>query len=178
MLLEDRLVAIIEPVAEAAGFELVRVKITGGQTKTLQVMAERPDRTMSAGDCAKLSRALSPVLEEADPIEGAYNLEVSSPGIDRPLVKLKDFDHWQGWPAKLELNRLIEGRKRFKGVVAGVDDGKVAFDIEGEEDTALFPLEWIASAQLVLTDDLIKQTMKADKEARQATGEDEMETSQ
>ncbi|WP_375201906.1 ribosome maturation factor RimP [Hyphococcus sp.] len=178
MLLEDRLVAIIEPVAEAAGFELVRVKITGGQTKTLQVMAERPDRTMSAGDCAKLSRALSPVLEEADPIEGAYNLEVSSPGIDRPLVKLKDFDHWQGWPAKLELNRLIEGRKRFKGVVAGVDDGKVAFDIEGEEDTALFPLEWIASAQLVLTEELIKQTMKADKEARQATGEDEMETSQ
>lgn len=178
MLLEDRLVALIEPVANAAGFELVRVRITGGQTKTLQVMAERPDRTMSAEDCAKLSRALSPMLEEADPIEGHYNLEVSSPGIDRPLVRLKDFDDWQGWPAKLELNRLVEGRKRFKGVVAGVDEGKAAFDIEGEEDTALFPLEWIASAQLVLTDELIKQTMKADKKARQTTGEDEMETSQ
>ncbi len=178
MLIEDRLVALIEPVANAAGFELVRVRITGGQTKTLQVMAERPDRTMSAGDCAKLSRALSPALEEADLIDGAYNLEVSSPGIDRPLVRLKDFHDWQGWPAKLELNRLVEGRKRFKGVVAGVDDGKVAFDIEGEEDTALFPLEWIASAQLVLTDELIKQTMKADKQARQTTGEDEMETSQ
>jgi len=178
LLLEDRLVALIEPVANAAGFELVRVRVTGGQTKTLQVMAERPDRTMSAGDCAKLSRALSPALEEADLIDGAYTLEVSSPGIDRPLVRLKDFHDWQSWPAKLELNRLVEGRKRFKGVVAGVDDGKVAFDIEGEEDTALFPLEWIASAQLVLTDELIKQTMKADKQARQTTGEDEMETSQ
>lgn len=178
MLLEDRIAALIEPVVKDAGFELVRVRITGGQTKTLQIMAERPDRTMSAEDCAKLSRALSPVLEEHDPIEGNYNLEVSSPGIDRPLVKLKDFDDWRGWPAKLELNRLVEGRKRFKGVVAGVDDGKVAFDIEGEEETALFPLDWIASAQLVLTDDLIRETMKADKKARQSNGEDEMETSQ
>ena len=178
MLLEDRIAALIEPIVKDAGFELVRVRITGGQTKTLQVMAERADRTMSAEDCAKLSRALSPALDEHDPIEGNYNLEVSSPGIDRPLVKLKDFDDWRGWPAKLELNRLVEGRKRFKGVVAGVDDGKVAFDIEGEEDTALFPLEWIASAQLVLTDDLIRETMKADKKARQTNGEDEMETSQ
>ena len=169
---------MIEPVAQTAGFELVRVRITGGQTKTLQVMAERPDRTMSASDCAKLSRALSPVLDDTDPIEGNYTLEVSSPGIDRPLVRLKDFEDWQGWPAKLELNRLVEGRKRFKGVVAGVDDGKAAFDIEGEEDTALFPLEWIASAQRVLTDELIRETMKADKQARQTTGENEMESSQ
>ena len=184
MLLEDRLVQLIEPVAETAGFELVRVKITGGQTKTVQIMAERPDRTMSANDCAKLSRALSPVLEDANPIEGAYVLEVSSPGIDRPLVRLKDFGDWQGWPAKLELNRLVEGRKRFKGVLAGIDDGKVAFDIEGEEETALFPHEWIASAQLILTDELIRETMKADKKARleqndqEETGENPMETSQ
>ena len=181
-MLEDRLVELLEPTVEAVGFELVRVRITGGQTKTLQIMAERPDRTMSAEDCARLSRALSPVLEEADPIQGQYNLEVSSPGIDRPLVRLKDFDDWQGWPAKLELNRLVEGRKRFKGVVAGVDDGNVAFDIDDEEETALFPFEWIASAQLILTDELIKETMKAEKEARPeteiATGEDEMETSQ
>ncbi|MEO1136092.1 MAG: ribosome maturation factor RimP [Pseudomonadota bacterium] len=183
MLLEDRLVALIEPVVETAGFELVRVRITGGQTKTLQVMAERPDRTMTAENCATLSRALSPVLDEHDPIAGNYNLEVSSPGIDRPLVKPKDFEDWQGWPAKLELNRLVEGRKRFKGVVAGMDEGKVAFDIEGEEDTALFPIEWIASAQLVLTDELIKETMRADKHNRAQddedhTGEDAMETSQ
>ncbi|MEZ5892403.1 MAG: ribosome maturation factor RimP [Parvularculaceae bacterium] len=177
MTLENRLVALIEPVAAAAGFELIRVRITGAQRKTLQVMAERPDHTMTAEECAILSRALSVMLDEADPIEGEYTLEVSSPGIDRPLTRLKDFEDWQGWPAKLELNRLIEGRKRFKGVVAGVDDGKAAFDIEGEEETALFPLEWIASAQLILTDELIRETMKADKKARQTTGDDVMETS-
>ncbi len=188
MLLEDRLFALIEPVAQTAGFDLIRVKITGGQIKTLQVMAERPDRSMSANDCAKLSRALGPVLEDTDPMQGAYTLEVSSPGIDRPLVRLKDFEDWQGWDAKLELDRLVEGRKRFKGVLAGLDDGKVAFDIEGEDETALFPLEWIASAQLILSDELIRETMRADKKARleqdlertdqEATGDNPMETSQ
>ena len=164
MSLQDQhLFDLINPVVETAGFELVRVKVTGGKTKVLQVMAERPDKTMTAEDCAKLSRALSPVLEEADPISGTYTLEVSSPGIDRPLVRLKDFNDWQGWPAKLELNRLVEGRKRFSGVVAGIDDGKVAFDIEGEEETALFPLEWIASAKLVLTDELITESLKTAK---------------
>ena len=161
---DQRLFDLINPVAEATGFELVRVRVTGSRTKTLQVMAERPDRTMSAGDCAKLSRALSPVLEEADPIEGAYTLEVSSPGIDRPLVREKDFHDWQGWPAKLELNRLVEGRKRFQGIVGGMDEGKVAFDIEGEDETALFPLDWIASAKLILTDELIKESLKAGKQ--------------
>ena len=162
-LLEDRLRSLIEPAVEAAGFELVRVRVTGGRTKTLQVMAERPDHTMSAEDCAVLSRALSPVLDEADPIEGNYNLEVSSPGIDRPLVRLKDFEDWRGWPAKLELNRLVEGRKRFSGVVAGVEDGMAAFDIEGEDETALFPIDWIASAKLVLTDELIRESLKTAK---------------
>lgn len=168
MTLEARLAELIAPVIDAAGFELVRVRITGGATKTLQVMAERPDRTMTAQDCAQLSKALSPVLEEADPIEGNYNLEVSSPGIDRPLVRKKDFEEWRGWPAKLELNRLVEGRKRFKGVLAGLDEGKVAFDIEGEEETALFPMEWIAHAQLILTEDLIRETMKTEKQDRTA----------
>ena len=177
-LVEDRLTGLIAPVAEAAGFELIRVRVTGGRTKTLQVMAERPDHTMSAADCAQLSRALSPVLEESDPIEGQYTLEVSSPGIDRPLVRLKDFDDWQGWPAKLELDRLVEGRKRFSGVVAGVEDGQVAFDIDGESETALFPLEWIASAKLVLTDDLIRESLKAGKSPKEDaldTGEGENE---
>lgn len=192
MTLEHRLVDLLTPVVETAGFELVRVRITGGRTKTLQVMAERPDRTMSAGDCATLSRALSPALEEHDPIEGKYNLEVSSPGIDRPLVREKDFADWQGWPAKLELNRLVEGRKRFKGVLAGMDDGKIAFDIEGEDETALFAIDWIASAQLVLTDELIRETMNAEKKGgandaardldetieENAEGDDLMETTQ
>ncbi len=159
--LEDTLTDLIGPVAAGAGFELIRVRVTGGNTKTLQVMAERPDHSMTAEDCATLSRALSPVLEEADPIAGHYNLEVSSPGIDRPLVRLKDFDDWRGWEAKLELNRLVEGRKRFAGVVAGVDDGMVAFDIDGEDETALFPLAWIASAKLVLTDELIRESLKS-----------------
>ncbi len=168
MTLEARLNDLIAPIVDAAGFELVRVRVTGSNTKTLQVMAERPDKTMTAEDCAKLSRALSPALEDADPIEGNYNLEVSSPGIDRPLVREKDFEDWQGWQAKLELNRLVEGRKRFKGVLAGMDDGKVALDIEGEDETALFPMEWIASAQLILTEDLIRETMRAEKEDRPA----------
>lgn len=160
----DHLFELIRPVVEAEGFELVRVRVTGAKTRTLQVMAERPDKTMTASDCAALSRALSLVLDAADPIEGGYVLEVSSPGIDRPLVRPKDFEDWQGWPAKLELNRLIEGRKRFSGIVAGMDEGKVAFDIDGEEETALFPLDWIASAKLILTDDLIKESLKAGKE--------------
>lgn len=158
---QDRLFDLLAPVVEDAGFELVRVRVTGANTKTLQVMAERADKTMSAGDCAKLSRALSPVLEDNDPVEGRYVLEVSSPGIDRPLVRTKDFVDWQGWPAKLELNRMVEGRKRFQGIVAGMDDGKVAFDIEGEEETALFPFDWIASAKLILTDELIRESLKA-----------------
>ena len=165
--IDKRLTELLLPVVEQEGFELVRVRVTGGAKKTLQVMAERPDHTMTAGDCAALSRALSPVLEEADPIDGNYNLEVSSPGIDRPLVRPKDFEDWQGWAAKLELNQLVEGRKRFSGVVAGMDDGKVAFDIEGEEDTALFPIDWIASAKLILTDELIEASLKAGETAPQ-----------
>jgi len=165
--LNAHLVALVEPIVEALGFELVRIRVTGANVKTLQVMAERADKTMSAKDCARLSRAVSPVLEEADPIEGAYVLEVSSPGIDRPLVRLKDFDDWRGYEAKLELDRLVEGRKRFAGVLAGLDDGRIAFDIEGEEGTALFSFDWIVSAKLVLTDALVTQSLKAAKQPPQ-----------
>ena len=168
----DALFDLIRPVVEGEGFDLVRVRVTGSKTRTLQVMAERSDHTMTAEDCAALSRALSPVLEAADPFHGAYVLEVSSPGIDRPLVRPKDFEDWEGWPAKLELNRLVEGRKRFTGTVAGMDEGKVAFDIDGEEETALFPIEWIASAKLVLTDALIEASLKAGAKAGEAPGAD------
>lgn len=156
---------MIDPAVAAAGFELVRVKLSGSQSVTLQVMAERPDRTMSAEDCAALSRALSPLLEEADPIAGAYRLEVSSPGIDRPLTRLKDYNDWQGYEAKIELDRLVEGRKRFQGVLAGVDKDNVQLDIEGEDETALIPFKWILSARLVLTDELVRESLKAAKEA-------------
>ena len=153
------------PVADDEGFDLVRVRVTGAKTLTVQVMAERPDKTMTAEDCARLSRALSPMLEAADPISDAYTLEVSSPGIDRPLTRLSDFEDWDGYAAKIELDRLVEGRKRFRGVLAGVEDGAVAFDIDGEEETAIIPFEWVADAKLVLTDDLIAESLKAAKKA-------------
>jgi ribosome maturation factor RimP len=163
--LSDRIEKLVAPVVAAGGFELVRVKLTGAEMKTLQIMAERPDHTMSAEDCASLSRALSPVLEEADPIPGAYRLEVSSPGIDRPLTRLKDFHDWQGYEARIDLDRMIEGQKKFKGVLAGVDGDNIALDIEGEAETALIPYAWVQSAKLVLTDELIRESLKAAKAA-------------
>ncbi|MEL6213004.1 MAG: ribosome maturation factor RimP [Pseudomonadota bacterium] len=166
--LEDTLVSLISPVVDDEGFELVRVRVTGAKQKTIQVMAERADKTMSAEDCARLSRALSPVLEAADPIEGAYTLEVSSPGIDRPLTRFSDFDDWVGYDAKLELDRLVEGRKRFRGVLAGTDDGNVCIDIEGEDETALVPDDGVMSAKLVLTDQLMRESLAAAKAAEAA----------
>ena len=160
---EDRsLLELLDPVAEAAGYEIVRVRLMGGHTRRLQIMAERPDPHggpgyMDVDDCAKLSRAVSEVLDAADPIAGEYTLEVSSPGVDRPLTRLADFETYEGYLARIELDRLAEGRKRFKGVLAGVDDGQVAFDLEGEEETALIPFAWIVEAKLVLTDQLMKR---------------------
>ncbi|MEL6363591.1 MAG: ribosome maturation factor RimP [Pseudomonadota bacterium] len=183
---EDSLVSLIEPVAEGLGYELVRVRMTGSSTRTLQVMGERPDGTMSAKDCATLSRALSPVLDEVDPIPGAYVLEVSSPGVDRPLTRLKDFERWEGFEAKLELDRMVEGQKRFRGVLAGVEEGAVGVDLDGEEETAFFPAEWIASAKLVLTDDLMEAArlaqpqpqMEFDPDALDLEAADEDDTSE
>jgi ribosome maturation factor RimP len=163
--LDRRIEELVAPAVAAAGYELVRVRITGRETKTLQVMAERPDRTMSADDCAELSHRLSAVLDEADPIAGAYRLEVSSPGIDRPLVRLKDFEDWRGYEARIDLDRMVEGRKRFKGVLAGVEDANIRLDIEGESETALIPFAWIQGAKLVLTDALVRQSLKAAKAA-------------
>ena len=167
--LEQRIETLVAPAIAAAGFELVRVRMTGKETKTLQIMAERADHSMSAEDCADLSRALSPILEDADPIDGAYRLEISSPGIDRPLTRLKDFHDWQGYEAKIELDRMIEGRKKFKGVVAGVENENICLDIEGEAETALIPYAWIHSAKLVLTDELVRESLKAAKDALKET---------
>ncbi len=159
----DRLTNLLDPIAQMAGYELVRVAIIGGKTSILQIMAEKPDGTMSANNCAELSRALSAMLDESDPIAGEYTLEVSSPGIDRPLTRLKDFDRWQGYQAKLELTHMIENRKRFKGVLAGVEAGNICIDLDGEEDTALIPFDLLATAKLILTDDLIRDTLRAAK---------------
>ncbi len=164
--LEQRITDLAEPIAAGAGFDLIRIVVSGKKSLTVQVMAERPDHTMTAEDCAILSRALSPIMDEADPIEGAYSLEVSSPGIDRPLVRQKDFHDWQGYEVKIELNTPIEGQKRFRGILGGLDGDNVCLDISGEEETALIPFEMIGAAKLVLTDELIRDSLRASKAAQ------------
>jgi ribosome maturation factor RimP len=153
------LLELLDPVAEAAGYEIVRLRLMGGEhARRLQIMAERPvDGDMNVEDCARLSRAISEVMDAADPIAGEYVLEVSSPGVDRPLTRLKDFTEYEGYDARIELDRLAEGRKRFKGQLAGVEGDSVAIDLEGEEETALVPFAWIVEAKLVLTDQLMKR---------------------
>src|SRR6056297_577352 len=123
--IDRRMAEIIAPVIEDMGFELVRVRLMGGKTQTLQIMAERPDGGIEVNDCAEISNAISAVLDVEDPILDAYTLEVSSPGIDRPLTRLKDFEAFEGYEAKLETAELIDGRKRFKGMLAGVEGDEV-----------------------------------------------------
>ena len=164
------LLDLLDPVAEAAGYEIVRLRLMGGNTRRLQIMAERPNPDglgqMEIHDCATLSRAISDVLDAADPIAGEYTLEVSSPGIDRPLTRLKDFKACEGLEARIEIDRMAEGRKRFKGLLAGVTGQDVLIDLEGEADhTAQIPLAWIVDAKLVLTDDLMKRGA-AERETR------------
>ena len=162
------LLELLQPVAEAAGYEIVRLRLMGGGVRRLQIMAERPDGSMEIDDCAALSRAISEVLDAADPITGEYSLEVSSPGIDRPLTRLKDFEAYEGFEARIELDRMAEGRKRFRGKLAGVEGDDVLIDLEGEDDnTAQVPFAWIIDAKLVLTDDLMKRGA-AERDARLA----------
>lgn len=162
---EDRaLIELLDPIAESQGLEIVRVRLMGGTLRRrLQIMAERPsDHDISVEECARLSRAVSEVLDAADPIAGEYLLEVSSPGIDRPLTRLIDFQLFEGFEARLETDRMVEGRRRFRGVLAGVEDAEtanpmVAVDLEDEDDTALLPFAWLNDAKLILTDALLKR---------------------
>jgi ribosome maturation factor RimP len=156
---EDRsLIELLDPVAEAAGYEIVRLRLMGGNTRRLQIMAEQPDGSMDVDGCARLSRALSEVLDAADPISGEYLLEVSTPGIDRPLTRLKDFETFEGFEARLELDRLAEGRKRFRGQLAGIEDQNIGINLEEEPDATVYvPFAWITEAKLVLTDELLKR---------------------
>jgi ribosome maturation factor RimP len=154
---------IIEPAVEAAGFKLVRLRLMGGKTKTLQIMAERPDGSMNVEDCAALSRALSDFLDTEDPIEGEYHLEISSPGIDRPLTRLGDFARWSGHEAKIELAQPDEGgRKRFKGLLLGLDGSDIQVEVDGARRTFSFRSD--AEAKLVLTDKLIAEDLKGKKQ--------------
>jgi ribosome maturation factor RimP len=170
--IEARIAAIVGPVAEDLGFRLVRIRVSGLNGKTLQIMAERPDGTMNVNDCEGLSKAVSPVLDIEDPIHDAYNLEVSSPGIDRPLVRLSDFETWAGHIAKIETQRLIDGRKRFRGQIIGVKEGAALLKRDDatrdEPDMFEVPVAEISEAKLVLTDELVREALKRDKSLREA----------
>ena len=157
-----RLLELIDPVAEGQGYSIVRLRLMGGdRARRLQIMAERPDGSMPVEDCARLARAVSQVLDDADPIRGEYMLEVSSPGVDRPLTRLADFETYEGFQAKLELDRVAEGRKRFKGELAGVEGDHVAINLEGETETALLPFAWLIDARLVVDEALLKRGAEA-----------------
>ncbi|MUZ72960.1 ribosome maturation factor RimP [Agrobacterium vitis] len=184
--LDRRIADIIEPVIVELGFKLVRVRILNQNGMTLQIMAERKDGTMTVEDCEELSMAISPVLDVEDPVDKEYHLEVSSPGIDRPMVRASDFTRWQGNLLKCETSILIDNRKRFRGKIADVtQDGfvlerdQVAY---GEEPRLTIPFAALAEAKLILTDDLVRDALRADKQAKAAaeaanqndeTGEDQ-----
>jgi ribosome maturation factor RimP len=173
------------PVLLDLGYRLVRVKLSGSEAhQILQIMAERPDGTMTANDCEKVSKQLSPILDVMDPISDAYRLEISSPGIDRPMVRATDFETWSGYEAKIELNEPVSGRKKFRGMIDGFEDGEVRIDIEVTEHkkkperlTVGFPLALIKDASLVLTDELIRESLRRAKKAREAGGDGPMDGS-
>jgi ribosome maturation factor RimP len=171
-----RVAAIVEPVVEDLGFHLVRVKVTGTNGCTVQIMAERPDGTMSVADCETVSRAISPVLDLEDPIERAYYLEISSPGIDRPLVRTSDFERWSDHEAKIEMAVPVGGRKRFRGFIRGVQGDSVAVELpdvkEGDERIVHLPLADLGDARLVLTDELIRESLRRGTAPRADDGAD------
>ena len=161
--IDRRMAEIITPVLEDMGYELVRVRLMSGKATTLQIMADKPDGGIEVDDCADISNAVSAVLDVEDPILDAYALEVSSPGIDRPLTRLKDFAMFEGYEAKLETAELQGGRRRFKGELAGVEEDEVLINVE--EGTIGLKFDWLSDAKLVLTDDLIKEMLRQRKAA-------------
>jgi ribosome maturation factor RimP len=170
-----RVAAIVEPVLIASGYRLVRVKVSGLDGCTVQIMAERPDGTMKVEDCEIVSRALSPVLDVSDPIDRAYRLEVSSPGMDRPLVRRSDFERFAGHELKVEMAVAINGRRRFRGLLLGVEGETARIRhsdaAPGEDSEVVLPIEDMSEAKLVLTDALIAESLRrgkaAEREARQ-----------
>jgi ribosome maturation factor RimP len=166
-----RIAVIATPVLADLGYRLVRVKVSPRNGGTLQIMAERPDGSMRIEDCEAASRALSPVLDVEDPIQGAYSLEMSSPGIDRPLVRVSDFARWAGHLARIEMEVAVDGRKRFRGMLDGVEDGlaKLVRDDAkpGETAEVRLPIADMADARLVLTDDLITEALRRAKKAEE-----------
>jgi len=166
--MDERILAIAIPVAADMGYGIVRIRVQGGNRSVVQIMAERlSDGKMNVADCAQLSRALSSTFEVEDPIDDAYVLEVSSPGLDRPLTDMKHFEQYSGQLARLELDRFVEGRKRFRGILAGIDGDNVAIYLDKVDETALIPFAWISEAKLLITDEVIKKGQKKPKEKSQ-----------
>lgn len=163
--MDRRLADIVTPVIEGLGFELVRIRLMGGATRTLQIMADRPDGGIVVDELGDISTAVSLVLDVEDPIEENFVLEVSSPGIDRPLTRLKDFEMWKGWEARVETTELIDGRRRFKGMLAGVEGEEVLIELdEGTEAVTIgLQFDWLSDAKLILTDDLITEMLRQKK---------------
>lgn len=164
-----RVAAIAEPAIVGLGFRLVRVRVSGAEGCTVQIMAERPDGTMSIEDCEAVSRAVSPLFDVADPVERSYRLEISSPGMDRPLVRRSDFERHAGQIAKIEMTAPVDGRRRFRGTILGTDGNSARIrrddSAEGETQEVLLPIEDMAEAKLVLTDELVAASLKQGKAA-------------
>jgi ribosome maturation factor RimP len=170
--IDQRLAEIVEPVLVGMDYRLVRVRLLNQNGLTLQIMCERNDGTMTVEDCEAVSTAISPVLDVEDPLDKAYHLEVSSPGIDRPMVRVSDFRRWEGHLVKIETSILVDNRKRFRGKIVDVTDEGFRLERDqiayGEEPVVQIPFSTLAEAKLILTDDLIRDALKADKAARAA----------
>lgn len=170
-----RVATIIEPVLSGIGFDLVRVKVNGLNGCTVQIMAERPDGTMGVDDCEIVSKLISPLLDVEDPIDREYHLEISSPGIDRPLVRVRDFVRWTGYEVRVEMEIPAAGRKRFRGICEAVDGDVAVLRVEDpapqQDPVARLPISDIREARLILTDDLIREALRRDKAARKMAGE-------
>ena len=158
---EKKLLELINPIVTDKGFELVRLRLMSSKEITLQIMVARPDGFINVDECADVSTAISALLDVEDPIIDSYSLEVSSPGIDRPLTRIKDFEEFEGYDARLETLELIDGRKRFKGTLAGTNGSEIMINLD--EGTIGLEFEWLAEAKLILTDELIKEMLRQRK---------------
>ena len=160
-LLESRILLIAKPIIQDMGFEVIRIRLIDGKSKLIQIMIDSPKMNITVDDCANISNELSAAIDVEDPYEGAFNLEVSSPGIDRPLTRLCDFDQWSGYEAKLETTTAIEGQKRFKGILSGIDGDEVLIKLD--IGTIGLKFDWLSDAKLILTDALIRETLQNQK---------------
>ena len=160
-LLESRILLIAKPIIQDMGFEVIRIRLIDGKSKLIQIMIDSPKMNITVDDCANISNELSAAIDVEDPYEDAFNLEVSSPGIDRPLTRLCDFDQWSGYEAKLETTTAIEGQKRFKGILSGTEGDEVLIKLD--IGTIGLKFDWLSDAKLILTDALIRETLQNQK---------------